>query len=71
MFKQACLLCKIVGVFAILGALNWGFTEFVHVNLVDKYFAPLHMARVAYGLITLSGLALIVSYFTVCPACKK
>ena len=71
MLKKACPVCKVVGVFAIIGALNWGAVVFLNVNVVNKLLSPLHLARVAYALVTLSGLALLASYFTVCPKCKK
>ena len=69
MFKQACGLCKVVGVIAILGALNWGFIGIANVNFVEQILGP--ASRWAYILFGLSGLALSVSYLTVCPACKK
>jgi uncharacterized protein len=72
MLKQACLLCKIVGAIAIIGALNWGLVGLLNVNLVERVFGEMTMiTRVVYGLVGLSGIALLVSYFTVCPACKK
>ena len=72
MLKQACLLCKFVGLIAIIGALNWGSICLFQVNFVERLLGMGTMAtRVVYGLVGLSGLALLVSFFTVCPACKK
>ena len=72
MLKQACLLCKIVGALAIIGALNWGLVGLFNVNVVERIFGEMTViTRVIYGLVGLSGLALLLSYFTVCPACKK
>ena len=71
MLKQACIICKIVGIFAIIGCFNWGASEFAHVNLVARFMAPLHLARVTYALITVAGVGLLISFFTACPACKK
>lgn len=72
MLKQACLFCKIVGAIAIIGALNWGLVGVVQFNLIDYIFGPSSIAsRVIYDVIGLSGLALLVSFFTVCPVCKK
>ncbi|MBI4115147.1 MAG: DUF378 domain-containing protein [Candidatus Omnitrophica bacterium] len=72
MLKQACLLCKIVGAIAIIGALNWGLIAAINLNLVEQVLgAGTTATRVVYGLVGLSGIALLVSYFTVCPACKK
>ena len=72
MFKQACLFCKIVGVIAIIGALNWGLMGALKMNLAANLLGSIpHATRAAYLLFGLSGLALLVSYFKVCPACKK
>lgn len=72
MLKQACLLCKIVGAIAIIGALNWGLVAATNVNVVERIFGEgSGISRIIYGLVGLSGLALLLSYFMVCPACKK
>ena len=72
MLKKGCGFCKVVGLIAIIGALNWGLTAFMGVNLVDRLFGEMTIAsKVVYGLVTLSGLALLASFFIVCPACKK
>lgn len=72
MLKQACLLCKVVGAVAIIGALNWGLIGVAGVNVVDHFLgAGSTAARVVYSVIGLSGIALLVSFFTVCPYCKK
>ena len=70
MLKKACLVCKIVGVLAIIGALNWGAIGIAGVNLVENILGA-GLARIAYILVGLSGLALLASFFVVCPACKK
>ena len=71
MLKQSCLVCKIVGLIAIIGALNWGLIAAIHVNMVERLFGVGTITRVIYGLVGLSGLMLLASYFVVCPACKK
>ena len=72
MLKQACFLCKIVGAIAIVGALNWGLVGVFHLNLVEKFFGEAtKITRGIYALVGLSGLALLASYFVICPACKK
>ena len=70
MLQKACIVCKIVGAFAIIGALNWGLIGVAGVNVVENVLGP-GLARIAYILVGLSGLALLASYFVVCPACKK
>ena len=72
MFKQACIICKIFGVFAVIGTLNWGLVGIANVNLVDQVLgAGSALAKLVYILVGLSGLALLASYFVVCPMCKK
>lgn len=72
MLKQACILCKLVGVIAIVGALNWGLVGVLNMNLVEQLFGVgTLITRIVYGLVGLSGIALLVSFFTVCPGCKK
>lgn len=72
MLKQACLVCKVFGALAIVGALNWGLIGAANINLVEQIFGMgTIVTRVVYILVGLSGLALLSSYFMVCPACKK
>jgi len=72
MLKQACFFCKIVGILAIIGVLNWGSIAVFQVNFIDRLFGEMSIvSRVLYGLIGLSGIALLISFFTTCPACKK
>lgn len=72
MLKQACLFCQIVGGIAIVGALNWGMIGFFGVNVVESIFGVGTMLTdVIYGLVGLSGLALLASYFVTFPLCKK
>lgn len=72
MLKQACVLCKVVGALAGIGALNWGLVGVFNFNLVERLLGDATMAsRVAYGAVGVSGLMLLASYFITCPACKK
>lgn len=70
MLKQACALCKVVGAIAIIGALNWGLVGLLQVNLVEQIVGSA-AARWIYGLVGLSGIALLVSYFYICPVCRR
>lgn len=66
------MLCKIVGAIAIIGALNWGLVGLFQCNLVDAIFgAGSVLSRIIYIIVGLSGVALLASYFMVCPECKK
>ena len=72
MLKQSCLVCKLVGAIAIIGALNWGAIALLHVNFVERFFGvETTVTRVIYGAVGVSGLLLLLSYFIICPACKK
>ena len=72
MLKQACIICKIVGVLAIIGALNWGWIGLTGNNLVaDILGEGSGLTKATYILVGLSGLALLASFFVCCPKCKK
>ena len=72
MLKPSCFICKIVGALAIIGALNWGLVGVFNFNFVEQLFGfETVVTRIVYGLVGLSGIMLILSYFMVCPACKK
>ncbi len=72
MLKKACIFCKVVGVFAIIGCLNWGWIAITGNNFVAGILGEgSGITKAAYILIGLSGLALLASFFTTCPKCKK
>lgn len=71
MLKQSCTVCKIVGALAIIGALNWGAVGFLGINVVEKVLGEGMLTRIVYDIVGLAGLALLASYFGVCPSCKK
>ena len=72
MLKQACTFCKVVGAIAIIGALNWGLIGLFNLNLVDQIFGMGSViSRVIYVVVGLTGVLLLLSYFKVCPSCKK
>ena len=71
MLKQACGLCKVVGAIAILGALNLGIAGITGNNVAEQILGTGGALRAFYILVGLSGVGLLVSFFTVCPMCKK
>ena len=72
MLKQACVCCKVVGALAIIGALNWGLIGLTNTNFVEQILGTgTIITKIVYILVGLSGLALLASYFVVCPKCKK
>lgn len=70
MLKNACGVCKIVGLIAIIGALNWGLMALFHINMVEQ-IVGMGMATWIYMLVGLAGIMLLVSYVYVCPTCRK
>ena len=68
-----CVVCKIVGILVIVGALNWGLVGALQLNLVDQIFgAGSGLARVIYVLIGLAGIVKLISCFKECPcSCNK
>jgi len=72
MLRHACAFCKIVGILAIIGTLNWGLVGVANINLIENILCAEPIAlRVVYTLIGLSGIALLISFFTRCSKCKK
>ena len=69
MLKKACGLCKVVGIVAILGALNLGFAGLTGTNLAEQVLGG--GVRIFNILVGLSGVMLLLSFYMVCPACKK
>ncbi|HEY1267832.1 MAG TPA: DUF378 domain-containing protein [Candidatus Binatia bacterium] len=70
MLKNACTVCKVVGLIAIIGALNWGVMALFHVNMVEQ-MVGMGMANWIYMLVGVAGIMLLVSFVYVCPACRK
>lgn len=72
MLKQACTFCKVVGIFAIIGALNWGSIGLTGNNFVAGILGEgSAITKAVYVLVGISGLALAASFFVICPKCKK
>ena len=70
MLKNSCTVCKVVGLVAIIGALNWGMMALFHTNMVE-YMVGMGLANWIYLLVGVSGILLLVSYVYVCPTCRK
>ena len=72
MFKKTCFLCKIFGLIAIIGALNWGLVGALGINLVEQIFGSgTGLTRIIYIVVGISGLILLASCLGMCPGCKK
>jgi uncharacterized membrane protein YuzA (DUF378 family) len=70
MLKNSCTVCKVVGLVAIIGALNWGMMALFHTNMVE-YMVGMGLANWIYLLVGVSGILLLVSFVYVCPTCRK
>ncbi len=67
MMKGMCGVHKLAWLLVIIGCLNWGLVGFFQWNLVHALLANWAMVeRVVYGLVGLSGLAILFA-----GACKK
>ena len=72
MLQNACTCCKVVGILAIIGALNWGTIGLMNTNFVEQILGTgTTVTKIVYILVGLSGLELLASFFVVCPKCKK
>lgn len=66
-----CVVCKLVCLLVIVGAINWGLVGIWNYDLVARLLgnAPT-VARVVYILIGLAGILKLISCFKACPCCK-
>ena len=68
---KKCIICKIVGILAGVGALNWGLIALFNFNLVDTVFGMgTGLAKITYIVVGVSGLGLLIGLFACCPKCK-
>ena len=65
MFKNSCFICKIFAILVIIGAVNWGIIAAFQVDYISKFLSPV-AARIVYGLVGISGLAMLVGCFVTC-----
>lgn len=68
--KNCCIVCKVAGLLAAIGALNWGLVAFGH-NLVSKLLgAGTQAERIVYIVIGVAGVMKLVSCVIKCPCSK-
>ena len=66
-----CVICKIVSLLVILGALNWGLIGIWNTDLVVTLLGNVtNGVRIAYIVIGVAGLLKIAGCFKLCP-CQK
>ena len=69
---KCCAVCKIVGIVAIIGCLNWGSIGLLGTNFVETIFGVgSTITRVVYIVVGLAGVALLLAKFKACPCNKK
>ncbi len=72
MLKEGCCVCKVAGILAAVGALNWGLVAVADFNLVDQILGVGSiLGKIVYILVGLSGIALLAGSLNLCPKCKK
>ena len=65
---RSCGACKLVGLLAGIGAVNWGLVALFQFDLVAKLLGPMTMpARIVYGLIGVAGVLTLLSLVKCCP----
>jgi len=68
---KGCGVCKIIGLLAGLGALNWGLYGLFQVDLVARALGEMTgAAKAVYALIGVAGLLKLVSLVRCCPCSK-
>ena len=68
---KSCGICKIVGLLAGLGALNWGLYGIFNLDLVARLLGEMTTgSKVVYGLIGVAGVLKILSLLKCCP-CQR
>ena len=71
MGTKSCAVCKVVGVFVALGALNWGLVGIFQVDLIARLLGEMTTAtRAVYGIIGVAGVLTVLSLFKCCP-CQR
>ena len=59
-----CVVCKIVSLLVIIGALNWGLIGLFQLDVVARLLGPMSgPSRVVYGLVGLAGIMSILAWF--------
>jgi uncharacterized membrane protein YuzA (DUF378 family) len=67
-----CGVCKVIGVLAGLGALNWGLYGVFNLDLVARLLGEMTTAsKVVYGVLGVAGLLTLVSLVKCCPCAGK
>ena len=66
-----CIICKLVCLLVLVGALNWGSVGAFNVDFVAKLLGSYPLAlRIVYILVGVAGVIKLLSCFITCPCCK-
>ena len=67
-----CVICKLVCLLVIVGALNWGLVGAFQFNVVERLLGNIpHAVNIIYILVGVAGLLKLISCFKACPcSCK-
>ena len=72
MSKGRCIVCKLVGLLVVIGALNWGLVGIAQWDLVESLLGRMTLAsRAVYTVIGVAGLAAVISCFKCCPCAGR
>ncbi len=68
---KSCIVCKIVALLVIIGALNWGLVGLFNLDLVARLLGEGSViSRVVYVLVGIAGVMTVLKCFKLCP-CQK
>lgn len=69
--NKRCVVCRLVAVLVMIGALNWGLVGILQVDLVAPAFGELSgVTRAIYTLIGVAGVIALLSAVRPCSACE-
>lgn len=67
-----CVVCKLVGLLVVLGALNWGLVGLMQWDVVEALLGPMTTAtRAVYIVIGVAGVLAAVSCVKGCPCADR
>jgi len=69
---KCAVLCKVVEILLIIGAINWGLVGLSNTNLVAEIFGSSgDLTRIIYLLVGAAGVLKIIWLVKSCASCKK
>lgn len=68
---KSCIVCKIISLLVIIGAINWGLVGAFNFNLVSMLLGMGLLARIVYILVGVAGVMELLKCLKMCPCQKK